>query len=309
MASPTTRQPPALCAGQHPTAGRVPYGYQLSKREGEVALEPDPLTAPVVRRIFREYVNGSGFHVIAERLTADGILRPSAYDPQRNPHHQGNAWSKQVVRSIITNGRYADQQTAYRDCADWTDCDRRCAEHASVALVPSEVYRRTQDILAMRGGTRGGRPREQSESQYLLRGLLRCGLCQRLMQGTRNNDAPYYRCRFPREYARANGIDHPVNVYVREDRLVHPLLDWVRRSLPSHLRDWAEGQPPGVQTRLVERVQGVRELLGDARRHSARHGELLGMLSMRLVYEHRRNVVRVTTEVLRGAVVEGVIAL
>lgn len=33
------------------------------------------------------------------------------------------------------------------------------------------------------------------------------------------NDAPYYhRCGFPAEYALANRVQHPINVYLREDR-------------------------------------------------------------------------------------------
>ncbi|MGW5049787.1 recombinase family protein [Actinokineospora sp. NPDC004072] len=40
---------------------------------------------------------------IAERLTADGVLSPSARDPARNPHRKVAAWSKSAVRVILTN--------------------------------------------------------------------------------------------------------------------------------------------------------------------------------------------------------------
>jgi len=36
------------------------------------------------------------------------------------------------------------------------------------------------------------------------------------MRGQRINQAAYYRCRFPAEYALANEISHPRNVYVRQ---------------------------------------------------------------------------------------------
>ena len=65
--------------------GRPPYGYRLAdagphpnpEKAGDGKrlhqLEPDPVTAPVVQRIFDEYLAGRGYLAIAERLTADGI--------------------------------------------------------------------------------------------------------------------------------------------------------------------------------------------------------------------------------------------
>jgi DNA invertase Pin-like site-specific DNA recombinase len=58
-------------AGPHPNPAKAADGKKLHR------LVPDPTTAPVVRRIFADYlVNGLGFYAIAERLTADGVLSP-----------------------------------------------------------------------------------------------------------------------------------------------------------------------------------------------------------------------------------------
>jgi site-specific DNA recombinase len=56
---------------------------------------------------------------------------------------------------------------------------------------------------------------------------LLCGLCSRRMQGLWANQAPYYRCRFPSEYALANHVDHPRNVTLRQDAILGPLDDWL----------------------------------------------------------------------------------
>ena len=62
--------------------GRPPYGYRLVDGEphpnpAKAAdgqrlrhLEPDPVTAPVVDRIFDMFLAGDGVHAIAENLTA-----------------------------------------------------------------------------------------------------------------------------------------------------------------------------------------------------------------------------------------------
>ena len=102
--------------------GRPPYGYRLADAgphpnptkalDGRRLhrLEPDPVTAAVVKRIFREYLSGRGLFAIAEGLTADGVLSPSAHDHVRNPHRHTTAWSKTAVRVVLTNPRYTGRQ-------------------------------------------------------------------------------------------------------------------------------------------------------------------------------------------------------
>jgi site-specific DNA recombinase len=52
-----------------------------------------------------------------------------------------------------------------------------------------------------------------TDRPYALRSLLICGLCNRRMQGSWNNDQAYYRCRLP---SRERRPDHPRGVYLRE---------------------------------------------------------------------------------------------
>jgi site-specific DNA recombinase len=48
--------------------------------------------------------------------------------------------------------------------------------------------------------------------------------------------APYYRCRFPSEYALANRVHHPLNVTLRQDALLEPLDGWLASKFePCHL--------------------------------------------------------------------------
>lgn len=82
-------------AGPHPNPAKAIDGNRLHR------LEPDPITAPIVERIFAEYVAGRGMFAIAEALTRDRIASPSAYDPARNRHRSGTAWSKGAVRVTL----------------------------------------------------------------------------------------------------------------------------------------------------------------------------------------------------------------
>jgi site-specific DNA recombinase len=102
--------------------GRPPYGYQLvdvgphpnpaKAADGKQLrrLEPHLEMAPIVQRIYDDYLSGIGVYAIAQQLTADGILSPAAADRERNKHRCGIAWSKSAVRTILTNPRYTGFQ-------------------------------------------------------------------------------------------------------------------------------------------------------------------------------------------------------
>jgi site-specific DNA recombinase len=75
-------------AGLHPHPAKAAVGAQLHR------LEPDPVTAPVVQRIFAEFLNGHGYYAIAERLTAYAVPSPAGHDRARNRHRQGRAWGQ-----------------------------------------------------------------------------------------------------------------------------------------------------------------------------------------------------------------------
>lgn len=68
------------------------------------------------------------------------------------------------------------------------------------------------------------------------------------MQGHWANAAPYYRCRFPSEYALANRVEHPLNVTLRQDVLLEPLDGWLAakfgpRYLPATIDELAAAPP------------------------------------------------------------------
>jgi DNA invertase Pin-like site-specific DNA recombinase len=242
--------------------GRPPYGYQLvdtgpHPNPGKAAdgkrlhkLEADPVTAPVVRRIYEEYLSGMGFYAIAEGVTRDGIPSPSASDPKRNRHRQssGGAWRKSAIRTILTNARYTGYEVWNKQRRDevlidvedvalgnvskmrWNEPGQwvYSTDQTHDALIDPIIFDRVAARLS--SGTRHQMPKtRQARHSYLLRGIVFCGCCGRRMQGSWNNGYAHYRCRFPSEYASKKDVEHPKNVYFRQDA-VEPLLDeWLAR--------------------------------------------------------------------------------
>jgi hypothetical protein len=102
--------------------GRPPYGYRLADagphpNKAHAAwgrrahrLEPDPLTAPVVRWMFAQRLAGHSVARITRALNDTTTPCPSASDPKRNPHRTGAAWTLTTVAAILANPRYTGRQ-------------------------------------------------------------------------------------------------------------------------------------------------------------------------------------------------------
>ncbi|WP_234884495.1 recombinase family protein [Mycolicibacterium aubagnense] len=87
-------------ASPHPNPAKANLGQRLHR------LERDPVTAPIVERIYRMYADGAGLRYIAQQLTDDGVPSPSQYDPARNSHRDPRGWSHSAIRAILDNPAY-----------------------------------------------------------------------------------------------------------------------------------------------------------------------------------------------------------
>jgi site-specific DNA recombinase len=228
-------------AGPHPNPGKAATGQRLHQ------LEPDPVAAPVIQRIFAEHLAGHGLHAIAEGLTRDRILSPSASDPGRNRHRSGTAWSKSAIRAILANPRYTGHQVWNRQRRDEVliDVDDVALGHQTRLRwnsdndwiwSPTQVHQPLVDMATYQAAQHQPTHNQQIPRQraprrtprpYVLRGRLHCGICQRRMEGTWNHNQPHYRCRYPSEYALANSTQHPRTVYLREAAILPALDRWL----------------------------------------------------------------------------------
>jgi site-specific DNA recombinase len=153
-------------------SGRTPYGY--TRDEG--LLVPDPVKAPIVRRIVQLYAEGKlGTTAIARTLETEGAPAPRKH-----------GWSPNALQLILAN-------PAYRGLIRWNG---RLFEGLHEPLVDQELFEKSQEILRRRGedaSLRRGNP-----SDFLLSGLVRCDCCGRAYVGTsahgRSSRYTYYAC-------------------------------------------------------------------------------------------------------------------
>lgn len=294
--------------------GRPPYGYRLAdagphpnpaKAAAGVRahrLEPDPVTAPIVRRIFDEYVRGRGLYAIAEGLTRDGIPSPSGHDPARNRHRASahGAWGKSAVRAILRNPRYTGRQVWNKQRRDevlidvedvaagheskmrWNDPSQWVwsAEVVHEALVTPEAFSRAQEVA--RAGMH--RPleskRRATTRRYVLSGLVHCGDCERKMNGAWIHGRAYYRCAFPREYALTKRLaDHPRTLAVREEVIVPALDSWLAQVFhPRNIDATVEALTAaggGGDEAATARAEAARRKISDCDERLARYRSLV----------------------------------
>ncbi|MGW3859199.1 zinc ribbon domain-containing protein [Micromonospora arida] len=93
-------------------------------------------------------------------------------------------------------------------------------------------------------------------------GLIYCAACDRRMQGQYSHGDAYYRCRFPQEYALANQVQHPSDVYLCEDTLTDPLDTWLASAfaagrIEQTITTMTDAQPPDQPSPLVTAAQTI----------------------------------------------------
>ncbi|MGH3664089.1 MAG: recombinase family protein, partial [Micromonosporaceae bacterium] len=214
--------------------------------------------------------------------------------PRQNRHRRADGWQHATVRAILDNPKY----TGYAIYGRWQKVEElldpddvaaghvvkfrrspqskvvRSREPAHPTIVTVEDFTRVQ--LAMRARAGGGRrswsalerTRVSSKRTYVLRGLLRCSLCGRKMEGSARKHAVLYRCS-ARTLVPGSELatSHPPHVYLREDHVCRALNGWISRLFAAEHRDatiavLADADDTGRRT--GEHLQAVRQRVATA---------------------------------------------
>lgn len=288
--------------------GRPPYGYRLAdagphpnpakaadgRRLHVLELHPD--YAPVVRRIFADFLAGQGIKAIATALTADGIPSPSAADPARNQHRSSSrgAWGQSAVRAILKNPRYTGFQVWARQRKDEVllDVNDVAAGHvtkqrwnpddawqwsrdlAHDPIVDRETWQSAQDVFT--AGTRRSAPTRRRQHDYMLKGMITCSICERKLVANAVRGRLQYRCRMKDEYP---GLDHPRSLSVREDQLLPIVDDWLCQLFDDDHLDATVEALAGAQHSPVDHAEELvaRRALKECDRRIANFETALGV--------------------------------
>lgn len=168
-------------------SGAVPYGY-YRKPEDKQTLYVDEASASVVRRIFQLACDGMGANAIADTLSEDKILIPSAYARQNHPedcqctnYHDPYTWNATTVGYILNRREYLGHTVLGKTTRDNFKTKRkRIANEDELlvfyntheAIIDQETYDKAQRMRKRVS------PRRNSEKPaHRLSGLLYCADC------------------------------------------------------------------------------------------------------------------------------------
>lgn len=124
-------------------SGSIPYGYKRTKDDKQQLYVDEP-AAEVVRRIFRMACQGIGTTTIAEILTAEQVLIPSAYTAKTSPENCRNKdyadpyrWSATTVGYILDRQEYLGHTVLGKSiCENFKTKQRRPATADELMIFP-----------------------------------------------------------------------------------------------------------------------------------------------------------------------------
>ena len=158
----------------------------------------DPEQAEIVRRIYREYLEGASFLQIKRSLEADGI-----------PNGAGHLkWHESNIQQILTNEKYIGDALLQKTYTISVLDKKRSpnngqrpkyyVEGSHEAIISKDVFMRVQSEIARRANLNPDGKRRVYSSKYALSGMVFCGHCgdiyRRVKWNNRGCKSTVWRC-------------------------------------------------------------------------------------------------------------------
>lgn len=192
-----------------------PYGY---KCENGCLIIKDDNTPNIVRRIFNEYLSGSGFDAIAKGLFEDNIPTPSMVS-QKNI--KNNVWHGSSVRIILENPNYTGDLVQNKSNSLSAVSKKRLKNNPEDYIIVKNTHqaiishKKFDAVQSLINNRRKKRPQQNS---HLFSNLLFCADCGHGFHFKKNRRG--YVCGFYNKLGKIACSSH----IVREDELKNLIL-------------------------------------------------------------------------------------
>ncbi|HOW23796.1 MAG TPA: recombinase family protein [Sedimentibacter sp.] len=172
-------------------------GYTKDEK-GQLIIDPDE--AVVVRRIYREYLEGASLQQICRGLEADGILTGAGK----------KKWRPESVKKILQNEKYIGDALLQKTyTVDFLEKKRvpnngivpqYYVENSHEAIIPRDLYMQVQEEMIRRANLHSGQERKKRvySSKYALSSIVYCSKCgdiyRRIAWNNRGKHSIVWRC-------------------------------------------------------------------------------------------------------------------
>lgn len=143
------------------------FGYSLL--DGKYI--PNEAEAPLITKIFTDYVNGKGEREIAQELGNQGVRT-----------HRGNKPDNRLIDYILHNPVYigkirwsTDGKAASK--RDYTNENIMVVDGSHKPIISMDLWNKAQERLKQQKAMYGNRQRKEQPVDWMLKGLVRCSSC------------------------------------------------------------------------------------------------------------------------------------
>ena len=205
----------------HFMGGKPPLGYKIVDKKYEI----DEQEAVVIRSIFQMVLDGKSYAFILDSLNASGY---------RTRH--GKPFGKNSLHDILRNYKYCGtyiynktvkRPNGSRNSHGVISSEAIINKEAIPAIISPKDFERVQAMLDKRKNSPG---QFAAKREYLLTGLVRCGLCNHTYVGhektIRGNKYRYYECSGAYSKGPKTKCKNAhLNAELLEDAVINTLLD------------------------------------------------------------------------------------
>ena len=282
-------------------------GY-TKDNDGKLVIDPEQ--SEVVKRIYREYLEGSSMDRISAGLEADGILTGAGKEK----------WHTSTINKILRNEKYMGDALLQKTYTTDFLTKKRIRNNGTVpqyyveddheAIIPKELFMQVQEELVRRRVVHkspSGRKRTYS-CNHCFAQIIVCGECgelyRRIHWNNHGRKSIVWRCisRLEPTDADMNCTNRTVNETVLEEVTVKA-LNQILSSRKVFLKQLQENiaravvmtdtlSPDGIQARLEELQKELVKAVGNQRNYDALTDEILRLQKMKKdseVDDHKRN--------------------
>lgn len=262
---------------------RPPYGYRhVRDNHGKViTFEIAEEEASIVRLIYHWYVKGDEYgkrlsdRAIALRLYEMGVVTPGVL--QRGIHRKRGKtfWNHAMIGNILTNELYAG---TWRYGIDTTEQTKRENWESVSVSIPAIVDREIWERVQARRARNKAMAKRNLKRDYLLRGIIRCGLCNYQYSGNalglnaQGERTRYYRdSRYKERHVHSEG--RCANKSIRADAIEADVWDEIREMFKDLDRLWnylktAHRQEDDQLVNIHEKIEVTDEFIRKAEREA-----------------------------------------
>ena len=243
------------CRSAHKTRGKSgvplgqpPYGY-MKDPEDKTRWIIDPEAAPVVREIFKLYLEGNGIDTIARIMQDEGHLNCTAYWHEKGVGRGGKKtqpnpckWKCSTIAGILSRQEYCGDVINFKTYSKSFKNKQRLENPKENQMIFRDVHEPIVDrstfekVQKLIGKTKRRPPKEENGPKSIFCDLVYCADCGKKLwyhTSTTNKDIHFFSCsNYEKDYRGTCKTRH----YIRADAL-YTIVTMELRRLADYLRD------------------------------------------------------------------------